>query len=140
MEIKELDSFDKDDLRIIPTDLNELAEVISDTLSLPRCKEVDYIYLKSCLLELQRIKPLSKELVRYILLTNTMCHNDAIEALYTDYGKHIVKTQMRKLNSFMRDNKIRVHRCIQFYKVWKHFKGNIVKEEYARFIHTFRLT
>jgi ribosomal protein L23 len=117
----------------------ELIQNITDLLS-SRFTEGSEMLLEQTLKRLQKYNSLSTELIRYYLLTEkTGSHSKTISFLYTNYGKHTVKEEMRKLYRFIKKKNIKIVLKSGYYKRLLNWSGNFKKFLVCRTVHTFKV-
>lgn len=140
IEIKELtkEQFKLKEVRNLKEDFEEIITDITSILN-ERMEKKDRVFLKRCLIRLQKKVTLSIEYIRYLLLTESMDNSSALRFLNSNYGKHLIKSKMAKFRRFLKEDKIEIKRALCFYSKWKFWNNELRKQKTPRFIHTFHI-
>jgi hypothetical protein len=110
-------------------------ELMQNIVDLLKSRNSSDELLEQSIKRLQGYYGVSKELIRYCLLTDKTNHIEAIELMYTNYGKHKVRKEMRKFNKFIKSRNIQIDEKNGYYKRLLHWSGNLKKFTVARTIH-----
>jgi len=114
----------------------ELMQNVSDILN---SRNTSNELLKEIVNKLNEHFTISTEFIRYCLLTEKHNHIDSVDLMYTNYGKHGVKKQMRKFYRFLKKNNIPIETKNGYYKRLMLWSGNLKKFTVARSVHTLDL-